>query len=68
MLLAIDTATRTISLALLADQEIVAESSWRTAENHTVELAPAVDAMLRQGGLNGGCRCQGRYNPWRGKS
>jgi tRNA A37 threonylcarbamoyladenosine modification protein TsaB len=30
MLLAIDTATRTISLALLADREIIAESSWRT--------------------------------------
>lgn len=48
MLLAIDTATRTVSLALLADHEIVAESSWRTAENHTVELAPAVDALLKR--------------------
>lgn len=51
MLLAIDTATRTISLALLADHEIVAESSWRTAENHTVELAPAVDALLRRAAI-----------------
>jgi tRNA threonylcarbamoyladenosine biosynthesis protein TsaB len=51
MLLAIDTATRTISLALLADHELIAESSWRTAENHTVELAPAVDAMLKQAGV-----------------
>jgi tRNA threonylcarbamoyladenosine biosynthesis protein TsaB len=48
MLLAIDTATRTVSLALLADHEIIAESSWRTAENHTVELAPAVDEMLKR--------------------
>jgi tRNA A37 threonylcarbamoyladenosine modification protein TsaB len=47
LLLAIDTATRTISLALLADHAIIAESSWRTAENHTVELAPAVDELLR---------------------
>ncbi|MBN1310393.1 MAG: tRNA (adenosine(37)-N6)-threonylcarbamoyltransferase complex dimerization subunit type 1 TsaB [Anaerolineae bacterium] len=48
MLLAIDTATRTISLALLADHELIAESTWRTAGNHTIELAPAVDAMLKQ--------------------
>jgi tRNA threonylcarbamoyladenosine biosynthesis protein TsaB len=51
MLLAIDTATRTVSLALLADHEIVAESSWRTAENHTVELAPAVDALLQRAAI-----------------
>jgi tRNA threonylcarbamoyladenosine biosynthesis protein TsaB len=48
MLLAIDTATHNISLALLADREIVAESTWRAPENHTVELAPAVDEMLRR--------------------
>lgn len=51
MLLAIDTATRTVSLALLADHEIIAESSWRTAENHTVELAPAVDALLQRAAI-----------------
>lgn len=51
MLLAIDTATRTISLALLTDHEIIAESSWRTAENHTVELAPAVDALLKRAAI-----------------
>ncbi len=51
MLLAIDTTTRTVSLALLADREIVAESSWRTAENHTVELAPAVDALLQRAAI-----------------
>ncbi len=54
MLLAIDTATRTVSLALLADQEIIAESSWRTAENHTVELAPAVDALLQRAAITSG--------------
>jgi tRNA A37 threonylcarbamoyladenosine modification protein TsaB len=61
MLLAIDTATRTVSLALLADHEIVAESSWRTAENHTVKLAPAFDALLRRrGGLDGGLLLPGK--------
>lgn len=51
MLLAIDTATRVISLALHDGERIVAESSWETANHHTVELAPAVQAMLTRAGL-----------------
>ncbi|GAB4572453.1 MAG: tRNA (adenosine(37)-N6)-threonylcarbamoyltransferase complex dimerization subunit type 1 TsaB [Anaerolineae bacterium] len=46
MLLAIDTATRVISLALHDGDRVLAESSWETANHHTVELAPAVDAVL----------------------
>ncbi len=46
MILAIDTATRFISLALATEQAILAEASWRSANNHTVELAPAVERML----------------------
>ncbi|MBN1428145.1 MAG: tRNA (adenosine(37)-N6)-threonylcarbamoyltransferase complex dimerization subunit type 1 TsaB [Anaerolineae bacterium] len=47
-ILAIDTATRNISLALLTDHEIAAETTWRTSENHTIELAPAVDVLLKR--------------------
>jgi tRNA threonylcarbamoyladenosine biosynthesis protein TsaB len=46
MLLAIDTATRMISLAVHDGTRLIAESSWETANYHTVELAPAVRAML----------------------
>jgi tRNA threonylcarbamoyladenosine biosynthesis protein TsaB len=46
MLLAIDTATRVISLALYDGEALLAEETWRTANYHTVELAPAIDAML----------------------
>lgn len=46
MLLAIDTSTRTISIALHAGHALVAESSWRSPDYHTVELAPAVAVML----------------------
>jgi len=46
MLLGIDTATRFISLALHDGDRIAAESTWETANNHTIELAPAVRAML----------------------
>lgn len=51
MLLAIDTATRTISLALYDGQRVLAESSWLTANHHTVELTPSVAAMLDGAGI-----------------
>ncbi len=36
MLLAIDTATRTASLALYNAEGVLAETTWRSRENHTV--------------------------------
>jgi tRNA threonylcarbamoyladenosine biosynthesis protein TsaB len=50
MLLAIDTATQTVSLALHDGAELLLEQTWQTSNNHTVELAPAVrDVLLRAG-------------------
>jgi tRNA threonylcarbamoyladenosine biosynthesis protein TsaB len=50
MLLAIDTATRAISLALHDGQSIRCELSWQTQQRHTVELAPAIrDVCARVG-------------------
>lgn len=46
MLLAIDSATRQLSLALHDGSRILAEASWRTHNNHTVELAPAIQRLL----------------------
>ena len=51
MLLAIDTATQFISLALHDGHEVVAEQSWRTNDNHNVELAPTVSALLHRVGV-----------------
>ena len=51
MLLAIDTATRTISLALHDGQRVVAETSWLTANHHTVELTPGIERMFNQAGI-----------------
>ncbi len=48
MILALDTATRLISIALHDGAQVVAEHTWRTQDNHTIELAPAVQRMLRQ--------------------
>ncbi len=48
MLLALDTASRSISLALHDGHQLLFESTWNTANNHTVELAPAIHRALRQ--------------------
>ncbi len=46
MLLAIDTSTRTLSLALHDGVQIEAELTWKSANYHTVELTPSIAAML----------------------
>lgn len=46
MLLAIDTATRLMSLALHDGAALIAEQSWHTNNQHTTQLAPAIQAML----------------------
>ncbi len=48
MILAIDTATRFISLALHDGQQLLLENTWLTANNHSVELAPAIRATFAQ--------------------
>jgi tRNA threonylcarbamoyladenosine biosynthesis protein TsaB len=51
MLLALDTATRMIGMALYDGQQIIAEFTWRTASRHTVELAPAIEDMMQRVGV-----------------
>jgi tRNA threonylcarbamoyladenosine biosynthesis protein TsaB len=48
MLLAVDTSTQTLGLALYDGNRILAESIWQSRARHTVELAPAIDRMLKQ--------------------
>lgn len=48
MLLALDTSTQTMGIALYTEGQVVGELSWRTASHHTVELAPAIDALLKR--------------------
>ena len=42
ILLAIDTSTRVVGLALYDGAQVLSESSWSSMDYHTVELAPAV--------------------------
>ncbi|MDQ7026842.1 MAG: tRNA (adenosine(37)-N6)-threonylcarbamoyltransferase complex dimerization subunit type 1 TsaB [Anaerolineae bacterium] len=46
MLLAIDTATRSLSLALHNGNTLIAEQTWRTGNQHNVLLAPSVQHMM----------------------
>ncbi|MCL4394702.1 MAG: tRNA (adenosine(37)-N6)-threonylcarbamoyltransferase complex dimerization subunit type 1 TsaB [Chloroflexi bacterium] len=46
MLLAIDTATRWASIALYGDLGIAAEATWRSRENHTVELTVQIVRLM----------------------
>ncbi|MBP1707232.1 MAG: family hydrolase [Chloroflexi bacterium] len=55
MLIAIDTSTDIASLALARDGRIIAELTWRCGQNHTVELYPALDFLLKKSGLDIRC-------------
>ena len=46
MLLAIDTATRMASLALYNADGVLAETTWRSRENHTVELTAQIVRLM----------------------
>jgi tRNA threonylcarbamoyladenosine biosynthesis protein TsaB len=51
MLLAIDTASRLLSIAIYDGQQILAEQSWHTANQHSVELPPAVHQLMGRTGI-----------------
>jgi len=48
MLLAIDTSTRTVGVALYDGTQVLGEIVWNSRDYHTVELAPAVAEILRR--------------------
>jgi tRNA threonylcarbamoyl adenosine modification protein YeaZ len=50
MQLAIDTSTDSASLALVRDGEVLAESTWRSQQNHSVELLPKLAQLLNEAG------------------
>ncbi len=52
MELAIDTSTDFCSIGLSRQGEMVAEITWHSEQNHTVELAPNIDRLLGQTGTS----------------
>lgn len=51
MLLALDTSTRVLGIALYDGVRVLSEKVWASGDHHTVELAPAVDEALVQAGI-----------------
>ena len=52
MLLALDTSTRVMGLAIYDGSRLLSEASWACGDHHTVELAPAVAEALQRCGLD----------------
>ena len=52
MQLAIDTSTDMASIALIEENSILAELTWRCEQNHSVELLPRLDNLLKEAGVN----------------
>jgi tRNA threonylcarbamoyladenosine biosynthesis protein TsaB len=48
LLLAVDTSTQWIGLALYDGIQVIAEQIWQTHNHHTVELAPALQGLLKR--------------------
>lgn len=51
MLLAIDSSTRHSGVAVYDGNQVLSESSWLSAQYHSVELSPAIELALKQAGV-----------------
>lgn len=52
VLLALDTSTHTVGVAVYDGVRVLSELTWKTHDYHTVELAPAVVEVLQRAGLS----------------
>ena len=48
MLLAVDSSTQWIGLALYDGAMVISEMTWKTANHHSVEISPAIKSMLER--------------------
>jgi len=51
MLLAVDTSTAQMGLAIYDGSQVISEYAWRSGQRHTMELAPAIFESLKRCGL-----------------
>lgn len=51
ILLAIDTSTRMVGIAIYDGTRVLNEASWESKDHHTVELAPAIDNAMKKSRL-----------------
>ena len=52
MLLAVDTSTQWMGLALFDGTQVLGEVVWQTHNHHTIELAPAIDDLFKRCGVS----------------
>ncbi len=52
MLLAIDTSTAQVGLALYDGTQVLGEMTWSTRQHHTTELAPALSGLLNRSAVS----------------
>src|SRR5690348_1308116 len=52
MLLAVDTSTAQVGLALFDGNQVLGEMTWTTRQHHTTELAPALAGLLGRSGAS----------------
>jgi len=52
MLLAVDTSTAQVGLALYDGTQVLGEMTWTTRRHHTTELAPALSGLLNRCGVS----------------
>jgi tRNA threonylcarbamoyladenosine biosynthesis protein TsaB len=52
MLLAVDTSTAQVGLSLYDGTQVRAELIWHSGQHHTVELAPALEDLLRRSNIH----------------
>jgi tRNA threonylcarbamoyladenosine biosynthesis protein TsaB len=50
MLLAVDTSTQSMGLCLYEEPTVIAEITWKSINHHTVELAPALEELIKRSG------------------
>jgi tRNA threonylcarbamoyladenosine biosynthesis protein TsaB len=51
MLLAVDTSTSLVGLALCDGDQVFGEMTWTTKQHHTTELSPALSGLLKRCGV-----------------
>ncbi|HMU94664.1 MAG TPA: tRNA (adenosine(37)-N6)-threonylcarbamoyltransferase complex dimerization subunit type 1 TsaB [Anaerolineales bacterium] len=52
MLIAVDTSTAQVGLALYDGNQVLGELTWTTRQHHTTELAPALTGLLSRSGVS----------------
>ncbi len=52
MLLALDSSTQTVGIALFDGSQVIGEIIWQTKSHHTVEISPAIDELFRKCGVD----------------